>query len=62
MTEPGGQDAVTMLLGRTDLRVSRLGIGAMVWGDMSAAPWWSPGPAGVRTDQHDPGAAGGAGG
>lgn len=41
-TEPGGQDAVTMLLGRTDLRVPRLGIGAMVWGDMSTAPWWSP--------------------
>ena len=31
-----------MLLGRTDLRVLRLGIGAMVWGDMSTAPWWSP--------------------
>ena len=31
-----------MAPGRTDLRVSRLGIGAMVWGDMSTAPWWSP--------------------
>lgn len=39
MNEPGQE---TMRLGRTDLQVSRLGIGAMVWGDMSAAPWWSP--------------------
>ncbi|MGH2576889.1 MAG: aldo/keto reductase, partial [Actinomycetota bacterium] len=31
-----------MRLGRTDLRVSRLGIGAMVWGDMSTAPRWNP--------------------
>lgn len=31
-----------MALGPTDLRVSRLGLGAMVWGDMSTAPWWSP--------------------
>ena len=31
-----------MSLGRTDLRVSRIGIGAMVWGDMSTAPRWNP--------------------
>src|SRR6266545_3900626 len=42
MTEPGSQDATSMALGRTDLRVSRLGVGAMVWGDMSAAPRWNP--------------------
>ncbi|WP_328989301.1 aldo/keto reductase [Kribbella sp. NBC_01245] len=39
MSEPGGQ---LMTLGRTDIRVSRLGIGAMVWGDMAAAPRWNP--------------------
>jgi aryl-alcohol dehydrogenase-like predicted oxidoreductase len=42
MTEPGKQEATSMRLGRTDLRVSRLGIGAMVWGDMSTAPRWNP--------------------
>lgn len=42
MAEPGSQDAASMALGRTDLRVSRLGVGAMVWGDMSAAPRWNP--------------------
>ncbi|MFG1818758.1 aldo/keto reductase [Kribbella sp. NPDC049174] len=39
MAEPNG---LSMPLGRTDLSVSRLGIGAMVWGDMSAAPRWNP--------------------
>jgi aryl-alcohol dehydrogenase-like predicted oxidoreductase len=39
MTEPGGH---LMTLGRTNLRVSRIGIGAMVWGDMSTAPRWNP--------------------
>ena len=39
MTEPDGH---SMTLGQTDLRVSRLGIGAMVWGDMSTAPRWNP--------------------
>src|SRR5919199_4046142 len=34
--------AATMRLGASDLRVPRLGLGVMVWGDMSAAPWWSP--------------------
>jgi aryl-alcohol dehydrogenase-like predicted oxidoreductase len=34
--------AASMRLGSTDLRVPRLGLGAMVWGDMSAAPRWSP--------------------
>ncbi len=42
MTEPGNRAATSMRLGRTDLRVSRLGIGAMVWGDMSTAPRWNP--------------------
>ncbi len=42
MTEPGKKEATSMRLGRTDLRVSRLGIGAMVWGDMSTAPRWNP--------------------
>jgi aryl-alcohol dehydrogenase-like predicted oxidoreductase len=41
MTEPV-QDPASISLGRTDLRVSPLGIGAMVWGEMSTAPWWSP--------------------
>lgn len=31
-----------MTLGRTDVRVSRLGVGAMVWGDMSTAPRFNP--------------------
>lgn len=39
MAEPNG---LSMTLGRTDLSVSRLGIGAMVWGDMSTAPRWNP--------------------
>jgi aryl-alcohol dehydrogenase-like predicted oxidoreductase len=30
------------ILGRTDLTVPPLGVGAMVWGDMAAAPRWSP--------------------
>ena len=42
MTEPANQEATSMGLGRTDLRVARLGIGAMVWGDMSTAPRWNP--------------------
>ncbi len=42
MTEPSKQEATSMRLGPTDLRVSRLGIGAMVWGDMSTAPRWNP--------------------
>ena len=41
MTEPV-QDPASITLGRTDVRVSPLGIGAMVWGEMSTAPWWSP--------------------
>jgi aryl-alcohol dehydrogenase-like predicted oxidoreductase len=31
-----------MRLGNTDLSVSRLGIGAMVWGDLSVSPRYSP--------------------
>jgi aryl-alcohol dehydrogenase-like predicted oxidoreductase len=34
--------AAWMMLGRTDLRVPRLGLGVMVWGDMAAAPRWNP--------------------
>ena len=55
MTEgPHGPTSTT--LGRTDIRVSKLGIGAMVWGDMSTAPWWSParsayGPTSTADDQ-----------
>ena len=39
---PGEQQGNLMGPGRTDIRVSRIGLGAMVWGDMSAAPRWSP--------------------
>jgi aryl-alcohol dehydrogenase-like predicted oxidoreductase len=58
MTEPSKQDATLMALGRTDLFVSRLGIGAMVWGDMSTAPRWSParnayGPTSSADDQRE---------
>jgi hypothetical protein len=35
-------DGATPMLGRTDLRVPRLGMGVMVWGDMSTAPRWNP--------------------
>lgn len=42
MTEPSKRNTTSMVLGRTELFVSRLGIGAMVWGDMSTAPRWSP--------------------
>jgi aryl-alcohol dehydrogenase-like predicted oxidoreductase len=50
--------AATMRLGTTDLRVPRLGLGAMVWGDMSAAPRWSParsayGPASSLQEQRE---------
>lgn len=50
--------ATTMLLGRTDLRVPRLGLGAMVWGDMSTAPRWNPartayGPTSSEEDQQE---------
>jgi len=34
--------AATSMLGQTDLRVPRLGLGVMVWGDSSAAPRWNP--------------------
>ena len=34
--------AATSMLGQTDLRVPRLGLGVMVWGDISAAPRWNP--------------------
>jgi aryl-alcohol dehydrogenase-like predicted oxidoreductase len=56
MTDDG--QATTMLLGRTQLRVPRLGLGAMVWGDMSTAPQWNParrayGPTSSENDQRD---------
>jgi aryl-alcohol dehydrogenase-like predicted oxidoreductase len=37
-----GRAADWMMLGQTDLRVPRLGLGVMVWGDMAAAPRWNP--------------------
>ncbi|HZN19456.1 MAG TPA: aldo/keto reductase, partial [Micromonosporaceae bacterium] len=54
MTEDSG--TTSMLLGSTGLRVPRLGVGAMVWGDMSTAPRWNParsayGPTSSREDQ-----------
>jgi aryl-alcohol dehydrogenase-like predicted oxidoreductase len=57
MTEPA-QDPASITLGQTEIQVSRLGIGAMVWGDMSAAPWWSParsayGPTSTAAQQRD---------
>ena len=57
MTEPV-QDPASITLGRTDLRVSPLGIGAMVWGEMSTAPWWSParnayGPTSTAAEQRE---------
>jgi aryl-alcohol dehydrogenase-like predicted oxidoreductase len=57
MTEPA-QDPASITLGRTDIQVSRLGIGAMVWGDMSTAPWWSParsayGPTSTAAEQRE---------
>jgi aryl-alcohol dehydrogenase-like predicted oxidoreductase len=57
MTEPI-PDPASIPLGRTDLRVSPLGIGAMVWGEMSAAPWWSParsayGPTSTVSEQRE---------
>jgi aryl-alcohol dehydrogenase-like predicted oxidoreductase len=42
MMEPGGEQDELISLGRTGVRVSRIGLGAMVWGDMAAAPRWSP--------------------
>jgi aryl-alcohol dehydrogenase-like predicted oxidoreductase len=36
------RSALTVELGRTGMRVPRLGMGAMVWGDMRSAPWWAP--------------------
>ena len=45
-----------MSLGLTGLRVPRLGLGVMVWGDMSSAPRWNParnayGPTSSRGEQ-----------
>lgn len=42
MAEAGEHGTTRTTLGQTDLRVSRLGIGAMVWGDMSTVPRWNP--------------------
>src|SRR5215471_12216380 len=49
---------LSMELGRSGLRVPRLGVGAMVWGDMSAAPRWNParqvyGPSSSAQDQRE---------
>jgi len=48
----------TMTLGQTDLRVPRLGLGAMVWGDMSGASRWNParnvyGPTSTKDEQRE---------
>jgi aryl-alcohol dehydrogenase-like predicted oxidoreductase len=56
MTDAGG--AAAFPLGRTGLRVPRLGLGVMVWGDMSAAPRWNParnayGPTSSRDEQRE---------
>jgi aryl-alcohol dehydrogenase-like predicted oxidoreductase len=40
MSTPG-DETTSMMLGRTALRVSRLGLGAVVWGDMSTVPRWN---------------------
>jgi aryl-alcohol dehydrogenase-like predicted oxidoreductase len=54
-----GDDQSTMLtLGPTSVRVPRLGLGAMVWGDMSTAPRWNParnayGPTSSIDEQRD---------
>jgi aryl-alcohol dehydrogenase-like predicted oxidoreductase len=42
LVSDAGRAASSMRLGQTDLRVPRLGLGVMVWGDMAAAPRWSP--------------------
>jgi aryl-alcohol dehydrogenase-like predicted oxidoreductase len=51
-------DQSTIALGRTGLRVSRLGVGAMVWGDMASAPRFDParnsyGPTSTKEDQRE---------
>jgi aryl-alcohol dehydrogenase-like predicted oxidoreductase len=48
----------SMMLGQTGLRVPLLGLGAMVWGDMSTAPRWNParsayGPTSTLEEQRD---------
>jgi aryl-alcohol dehydrogenase-like predicted oxidoreductase len=48
----------TLRLGKTDLRVPRLGLGVMVWGDMSKASRWNParnayGPTSSKDDQRE---------
>jgi aryl-alcohol dehydrogenase-like predicted oxidoreductase len=50
--------AMSMKLGQSDLRVPRLGLGVMVWGDMSAVPRWNParnayGPTSSLEEQRD---------
>jgi aryl-alcohol dehydrogenase-like predicted oxidoreductase len=56
MTEQSS--TASMPLGQTDLRVPRLGLGVMVWGDMSQAPRFNParnayGPTSSLSDQRD---------
>jgi aryl-alcohol dehydrogenase-like predicted oxidoreductase len=50
--------ATTMPLGRSGLRVPRMGLGVMVWGDMTTAPRWNParnvyGPLSSPQDQRE---------
>jgi aryl-alcohol dehydrogenase-like predicted oxidoreductase len=50
--------ASSMVLGQTRMRVPRLGLGVMVWGDMSAAPRFNParnayGPTSSKEDQRE---------
>ena len=50
--------STSMALGRTDLQVPRMGLGVMVWGDMTKAPRWNParnayGPTSSLEDQRE---------
>jgi aryl-alcohol dehydrogenase-like predicted oxidoreductase len=42
MTEQRQQPSGLVSLGRSNVLVPRMGLGAMVWGDMSTAPRWNP--------------------
>jgi len=53
-----GDETTSMMLGATALRVSRLGLGAVVWGDMSTVPRWNSqrivyGPTSSADEQRD---------
>lgn len=52
------EDQATVTLGQTGLRVPRLGLGVMVWGDMSEASRWNParnayGPTSSKDEQRE---------